>query len=285
MNYSEDSLEQLVCSDGVARTIHVWQKASPQLVVLAIHGGMSHAGDFCLFATYFKQHLVTTLSMDLVGHAQGRRVDIPSFDQFLADNALLLQWVKTRYPNVPVVVMGHSMGGLIAAHLALGQWAHEPLIKGYVLSSPYFVNAIPVPKVLEKFSSAWAKLFPTAKVPVESFSHVLTHDAQVATRIANDQVNGMRGIEPSFRFANALIQAQKALPSDFSRWPSPVFAAIAGQDFLANSEASQRLLDTVPAHLKTVRVFPDNYHENFNELNRDEIFESIWMWMRQFSVQ
>lgn len=282
MHYQEDTLDQLVCSDGVARTIHVWQNASPQLVILAIHGGMAHAGDFCVPATYFKQHRVTTLSMDMVGHAQGKRVDIPSFDQFLEDNTLLLQWVKTRYPDVPVLVMGHSMGGLIAAHLALGQWANEQCIKGYVLSSPYFVNAIPVPKVLEKFSGMWAHLFPTAKVPVKSFSHVLTHDAQIAARIVQDQASGVRGTEPSFRFANALMQAQKALPSDFSRWPSPVFAAIAGQDFLANSEASQRLLDTVPAHLKTVSLYPNNYHENFNELNREEIFDTIWMWMRQF---
>ena len=281
MRFFEDRLDSLVCSDGKSRTIHVWQPPSPRIVILAIHGGMAHAGDFCVPANYFKQHGVATLSLDMVGHASGKRVDIPSFDQFLVDTELLLQWIKARYPDLPIFIMGHSMGGLIAAHLALGRFANDTQIKGYVLSSPYFFNAIPVPKVLEKFSGFWAKLFPTAKVPVKSFSHVLTHDAQIAERIVQDQASGIRGTEPSFRFANALMQAQKALPKDFSLWPSPVFAAIAGQDFLADSSAGQQLLASVPEHLRKVEVYPDNYHENFNELNRDEIFATIWHWMRQ----
>ena len=281
MRYSEDSLEQLACSDGVGRTLHIWQAPEPQLVILAIHGGMAHAGDYIVPALYFKQHKAATVSLDMVGHANGKRVDIPNFDQFLQDTALLLQWVKSRYAGLPIVVMGHSMGGLIAAHLAFGRFAHEPLIKGYVLSSPYFVNAIPVPKILEKFSGVWARFFPTAKVPVKSFSHVLTHDANIAARIVQDQQDGIRGTEPSFRFANALMQAQKDLPTDFSRWNRPVFAAIAGQDFLADSQASERLLSSIPVHLRTIEVYAQNYHENFNELNRDEIFASVWAWMRQ----
>src|SRR5476649_1628045 len=102
--------------------------------------------------TTFRQHGYATVSFDMVGHNGQRRVDIPSFDAFLDDAELFLAWVKQTYPGLPIFVMGHSMGGLIATHLGLQRFAGDPAIAGFIISSPYYVNAIPVPKVLQMLS-------------------------------------------------------------------------------------------------------------------------------------
>jgi pimeloyl-ACP methyl ester carboxylesterase len=86
-------------------------------VILAIHGGMAHGGDYVTPALYFRQHGIATVAYDLCGHQDARRVDIPGFATFLDDSLLFLQWVKQQYPGLPVYVMGHSMGALIATHL------------------------------------------------------------------------------------------------------------------------------------------------------------------------
>ena len=279
MRFSEDKLATLLCSDQVKRNIHIWEPQAPTAVILAIHGGMAHAGDYVTPALYFREHGIATVSFDMCGHDGKKRVDIPSFENFLEDEALFLKWVKKTYPDLPIFIMGHSMGALIATHLELGRFAKEHDIKGVILSSPYYVNAVKVPKILQTFSQSLAKLLPTMKVPLEHLTHQLTHDAAITERHLADEGDQIRATEVTFRFAASLLGAQAALPSQFGAWTHPVFAVVAGDDKLADAQGSKALLDTIPKALMEYHHYPDNFHENFNELNRNTIFADILRWM------
>lgn len=279
MRFSEDHLDMLTCSDKVQRPIHIWTPEQPKAVILAIHGGLAHAGDYVTPALYFRAQGFATVSYDMVGHDGKKRVDIPGFDSFLADTELLLQWVKRKYPQLPIFIMGHSMGALIATHLGLGRFAKEPVIKGFVLSSPYYVNAIEVPAVLLKLSGILAKLFPTMKVPMEAMTDVLTHDATITARHHADEADNTRATEASFRFAAALLGAQAALKGTLSGWRQPVFAVLAGKDKLANVAAAQAMFKTMPQHHLDLHFYPDNFHENFNEVNREAIYATLLEWL------
>lgn len=279
--FSEDRLDLLTCSDRVQRPIHIWEPAQPKAVILAIHGGMAHAGDYVTPALFFRQHGYATVSFDMCGHDGKKRVDIPGFDSFLQDAALFLQWVKAAYPGVPIVIMGHSMGALIATHLGLGLFAKDPDIKGFVLSSPYYVNAIKVPKALLLLSGVLAALFPAMKVPLESSTHVLTHDPVITARHFADEKDHIRATEITFRFAAALLSAQKALKGKLAAWSYPVFAVVAGNDKLAHAQEAQAMLKTIPASLLEYHFEQDNFHENFNERNRDQIFGNILRWLEK----
>ncbi|MDT8991748.1 alpha/beta fold hydrolase [Curvibacter sp. APW13] len=279
MRFSEDKLDKLTCSDGVQRPIHIWQPESPKAVILAIHGGMAHAGDYVTPALYFRPHGIATVSFDMHGHDGKKRVDIPGFDTFLSDAGLLLQWIKSQYPGLPIFVMGHSMGALIATHLALGRFNNDADIRGFILSSPYYVNAVKVPKIMLALSGVLAALFPTAKVPMEPVTDVLTHDKEITARHYTDEKDNIRASEASFRFATSLLKAQSALQGGLSSVRHPVFAVVAGDDKLANPQASQTLLATIPAALLEFHYYPKNFHENFNEENRETIFANVLKWM------
>jgi alpha-beta hydrolase superfamily lysophospholipase len=82
------------------------------------------------------------------------------------------------------------------------------------------------------------------------------------------------------RFGRSLLDAQAALQGDLSGWNLPVFAVVAGDDRLANASVSQAMLRTIPATLLDMQVFAQNYHENFNEVNREVIFSAMLRWMR-----
>lgn len=281
MRFSEDKLAQLTCTDGIPRTIHIWQDQNPQAVIFAIHGGMAHAGDYVTPALYFRPHGIATVSFDMHGHDGKKRVDIPGFETFLADAALMLQWVKQNYPGLPIFIMGHSMGALIATHLGLGRFANDADIKGFVLSSPYYVNAVKVPKVMLALSGVLAKLFPTAKVPMEAVTDQLTHDPVITARHYADEKDDIRASEASFRFATSLLGAQSALTGGLSGFKHPVFAVVAGDDKLAHAQSSQTLLASIRPALLEFHYYPQNYHENFNEVNRDTIFANILTWVRK----
>jgi alpha-beta hydrolase superfamily lysophospholipase len=279
MRFSEDRLAKLKCSDKIERTIHIWEPGQPCAVILAIHGGMAHAGDYVTPALYFRDKGFATVSYDMCGHDNKKRVDIPGFHSFLDDGELFLQWVKRNYPGLPIFVMGHSMGALIATHLGLDRIPRDPAIKGFILSSPYYVNAIKVPAVLIKLSKVLARFFPTAKVPLESLTHVLTHDPAITKRHYEDEKDNIRATEVSFRFANALQTAQEGLADKMPAWCYPTFAVVAGDDKLADCRASESMLKSIDPALLDYHFYPDNYHENFNELNRERIFADILLWL------
>jgi lysophospholipase len=279
MRFSEDRLATLTCSDKVGRAIHIWEPPQPRGVILAIHGGMAHAGDYVTPGRWFRDKGFATVSYDMVGHDGKKRVDIPGFRSFLDDGELFLQWVKRNYPGLPIFVMGHSMGALIATRLGLERIPHDASIKGVILSSPYYVNAIKVPALLLKLSSVLAALFPTAKVPLESMTHVLTHDANITKRHYEDEKDHTRATEVSFRFAKALQTAQEGLAQEIPAWRYPTFAVVAGDDKLADARASESMLKSIDPALLVYHSYPDNYHENFNELNREKIFADILQWM------
>lgn len=281
MRFSEDQLSHLTCSDGVQRAIHIWEPQAPKAVILAIHGGMAHAGDYVTPALCFRPHGIATVSFDMHGHDGKQRVDIPGFATFLDDAALMLQWTKARYPGLPIFIMGHSMGALIATHLALGPFAKDTDIKGFILSSPYYVNAVKVPRIMLALSGVLAALFPTAKVPMEAVTEQLTHDKTITARHYADEKDNIRATEASFRFATSLLGAQSALGGNLAGFKHPVFAVVAGDDKLANAQAAQTMLATIEPALLEFHYYASNFHENFNEVNRDTIFANILTWMRK----
>ncbi len=285
MRFQEDRLSTFSATDQVARTVHIWSPQRARAVILAIHGGMAHAGDYVTPARYFRAKGIATVAYDLCGHASQARVDIPGFDIFLQDTELFLQWVQAEYPGKPIFLMGHSMGALIAAHLELGRFAGNADIKGVILSSPYFVNAVKVPQLLLAFSSLLARLFPKAKVPMASLTAFLTHDAEILARHHADELDHIRASEVSFRFAAALLAAQAALRGDLSAWRHPTLAVLAGDDKLADAQASRALLQTIPKPLLELHWYAQNYHENFNELNRESVFGEIEVWLEKQLAQ
>lgn len=279
MRFSEDRLARLKCSDQAERTIHIWEPPQPRAVILAIHGGMAHGGDYVTPALYFRDKGIATVSYDMCGHDGKKRVDIPGFDSFLDDGVLFLQWVKRNYPGLPIFVMGHSMGALIANHLGLQRFPSDRAIKGFILSSPYYVNAIKLPKLLGSFSQVLARIVPTMKVPLAPLTDLLTHDRAITARHYADEKDNIRATEVSVRFGAALAAAQAGLAGKLSAWRYPTFAVVAGDDKLADAKATEAMLKTIDPKLLDYHYYPDNYHENFNETNRDKIFADILRWL------
>ena len=210
MRFAETRLAGFRCGQA-ERRIHIWEPAAapPRAVLLAIHGGMAHGGDYVTPALFFRQHGVATVAYDLCGHEDARRVDIPGFHVFLDDSVLFLQWVKREYPGVPIFVVGHSMGALIATHLGLGGFAGDAAIQGFILSSPYYVNAIKVSPVQLALAGVLGVLAPRMKVPLAPLTDVLTHDSAITARHHADERDGVRATEITVRFGNALTAAQR----------------------------------------------------------------------------
>ncbi|MFZ2630479.1 MAG: alpha/beta fold hydrolase [Desulfosalsimonadaceae bacterium] len=278
MNFSETRMDVLETKDGLNLDIHIWEPETPKAVLMALHGGLAHAGDYVTPALYFKEKGIATVAYDLRGHKQ-EKTYIDSFDLFLEDTSDFLGWTKNAYPDIPIFVMGHSMGGLIATHFGIRYAADDSRIKGYVLSSPYYENAIKVPPVMIPLIKVFGKIIPKAVIPGPDLTELLTHDETITNRHRRDEESGVRSKKPTMRFGAELLKAQKWVKENFSSWQHPTFAVIAGADQVADYTEAERQFKSMDPKRITYLFHKDNFHENFNEINRKETFGKIYEWM------
>jgi alpha-beta hydrolase superfamily lysophospholipase len=247
--------------------------------MMAIHGGLAHAGDYVTPALYFMEKGIATVAYDLRGHKQ-EKVYIKNFDQFLEDTDLFLQWTKKTYKDVPIFIMGHSMGGLISTHFGIKYAENDAVIKGYIFSSPYYQNAIKLPRIITPLISIFSKIIPKAVLNGPDLSAYLTHDKAITERHRKDEEDGIRSSKATIRFASELFKAQRWILNNFLKWNHPTIAFIAGTDYLSAYRETERLFQSVDPKLITYMIYKDNYHENFNEINRNEIFDKIYEWLK-----
>jgi alpha-beta hydrolase superfamily lysophospholipase len=111
---------------------------------------------------------------------------------------------------------------------------------------------------------------------------VLTHDEKITVRHHYDEAIGLRGTTASAKLGVESEKTQAWVIKNMKTWERfPVFAVLAGEDQLADIQGSKNALYSIPLKLLTLIVHEKNYHENFNEVNRDETFGAIWKWMQK----
>ena len=276
MLFSETEELKISSFDGKSLDMHLWEVDSPKAVFIAVHGGLTHAGDWEVFAVPMMEKGYTTVGHDLRGHKQ-KVSHIKRFDHLLQDLSTVVSWAKARYPDTPMFLVGHSIGGLIVTHWGIKY--HDPVIKGYIMSSPYYANVIHFNPILLKVNSLLSVILPKMPVKVDDVTNVLTRDEEITKMHVKNRERGLRTSTVSSRFAEEISKAQAWVPKHFSEWSHPALFFIAGNDHLADANVTMELVKELPEGLVDLHHFPDNMHENFNELNRNEIFDLVDKWV------
>ena len=110
-------------------------EAEPTAVVVLVHGFIEHSGRYAHVADHLTQRGFAVYALDHYGHGKsdGHPGFVERFSVYLDGVDELLRKVRTEHPSLPLFLIGHSMGGLIAA-----SWlpAHQDEIRACVLSGP-----------------------------------------------------------------------------------------------------------------------------------------------------
>ena len=278
MRFSEDRIEKLSCSNGVLRDIHIWEHENPRAVFITFHGLMDHGGNYLNPGLYLKERGFALVAHDQHGHDRKRRAHVPRFDVFLEDLQRMLTWVEGEYPEVPVFIMGHSMGGLIVTHFGIRYFREDPQVKGFILSAPAYATMSTTHKVMIAFSNLLSVFAPRMKVPLEDIRMYVTRDEGQYYRMRQDEKDGIQATEITVRMGAEFMKAQKWVPGNIDQWSHPVLVIVPGEDKLADSEVTLQLISRIDKDLVTIHRYPENYHESFNELNREKVFASLLEW-------
>ncbi len=289
MYFKETKKDVLEIEDGVCLPIRMWlPKKAPKAVFIAIHGGMAHAGDWVTPALFFAEKDIATVAFDLRGHGLSPKhnkklkllLHIDSFEDYINDTKCILDYIKKEFPKAPVFILGHSLGGLIALYYGLTKAKGEKSIKGFIVSSPWLKNIVGIPPILKALSKVFSVIYPKLPSPADLNIDDLTRDKTITKRHHKDEKEKLRGTKGTPRFLIEAEKAQEWTSENLKNWKNfPLFVVIAGEDRLGDSEFAEKALAKVPEKLITLIRYEDNYHENFNEINREEIFNKIHKWM------
>lgn len=279
MNQSGDHVSErsltLTMGDGQTLFVRDWPNSRAHDAALIVHGLGEHSGRYQRLAQWLRTRGFAVRCYDQRGHGQspGARGALGHPDDLLEDLATVYNDYASSQPVRPLL-LGHSMGGLVAARAVLDRRVQPPAM---VLSSPALRTWEPVWR--QKLATALAKALPNLPLPNGLPFDKLSHDPQVEAAYRADPLRH-GWITP--RLADFLFRAGDACVADASKLTIPTLLLVAGADRLVNPAGSRDFSSGNWAGNKlTTRYFDSLYHELFNEAEpaRSQVLKQLGDWL------
>jgi alpha-beta hydrolase superfamily lysophospholipase len=265
-------------SDGLELYYQAWRPDHGTKAVFAIvHGYGEYSGRYLNSANYFVPRGYALYAYDLRGHGQsaGQRGHIDRFSQYLADTDLFLKLVREQQPGRKVILLGHSVGGLIAAAYAL---EHPGELTELILSSAFLRFKMKVPVWKMTLGRVLASVMPTFTMSNDVSAELLSHDPAVVAAYDIDPLNHHVA---TARWGTEIMAAQKQTLDRADELKIPVLVLYAGDDQIADPEGSALFFERARVTDKTRRCYVGYYHETFNEVNKEAVFQDIEAWLAE----
>jgi alpha-beta hydrolase superfamily lysophospholipase len=285
---------ETICSSGVLGKLFArWWLPTQQPVkgcAVIIHGLGEHGGRYAPVAKEIARDGWASLVTDLQGHGKspGRRGHAASYLGLLEDIHAMRAMVQHRFPDLPQVLIGHSMGGNLAANYALrqnelklppGPQAGPVPLAGLVLSGPMFLPSNPPtrPQIFAAWSTGYLMPWFTIRAPVDSTKLSTNPDTLTSLR-SDDLVHNRISL---YLATQLLAQGRYAL--DHASELNISTLIMHGQDDpITDYRASESFAIRAGNHVKCV-IYPGMLHEIFHETNAETVFQTLRDWLKQFT--
>ena len=241
--------------------------AEPTHVVVIAHGYGEHVGRYHRVADALVGNGAVVYAVDHVGHgrSEGERVLVEDFEDIVTDLHTLDQTARREHPALPVVLLGHSMGGLIAARYAQ---RYGDRLAALVLSSP-----------LVGTWTAAAQLLALEEIPDAPLDiTTLSRDPAVGETYAADPLVW----HGPFKRATleAMERGLQAVMSGPSLGDLPLMWIHGEDDQLVPIEGTRAGIEHLRGPRYAERIYPEGRHEMFNELNAEDVLADVTEFIR-----
>ena len=261
--------------DGLRLFWHTARAAAPAAHVALVHGYAEHLGRHsevtrALVAAGYTVHL-----LDCRGHGQsgGKRAHVDVFAQYLSDLELFLARVREQAAELPVFMLGHSHGALIAARYLLDK---PEAVRGVVLSSPYFRLKLQVSPIKIMVGKLIAKVLPSLPMRNELKPEQLTRDVAIQNATRADPLYQQIATPGWFNESTA---AQEAVLRRATEFITPFLLLFGAADPIADPAAGKEFFDAATSKDKQQKQYDGLLHELFHEPEREMVFKDVVGWL------
>ncbi len=244
-------------------------------VLFIVHGLAEHSGRYMNVVNRVVPEGYAVYAVDHYGHGKsdGVRVFVPRFETFIETLEKFYAMVRVWQPDVPIFLVGHSMGGLIASYYLLG---HQNDFAGAVISGP----AVKVPENITPFtvkvSGLLSKLMPKmGMLALEADG--ISRDPAVVDAYVNDPL--VYTGKTTARLAAEMLRGMIAVNEDADTITLPIFILQGEKDTLVDPQGAQDLYDGVSSADKTLTVYEGYYHEVYNDIGKERVLDDLTAWL------
>jgi alpha-beta hydrolase superfamily lysophospholipase len=255
--------------EGAEGKIHYrwWEPLGrPQRIVQIVHGYAEHGGRYGHVAAALAAKGAAVYADDHIGHGRsdGERALITNFDHVVDDLHYLSVIARGEYPGIPLVLVGHSMGGLLAG-LTAERWPDE--ISGIAFCGSVLGDWEWLRDVLQQPQ--------LPEVPFDPMS--LSRDPAVGAAYAADPLVYHGQYKRGLLAAEA--EALNNFQDNIAKLVMPVLFLHGTEDPFVPFQRSLEAVEEMPAADKTIHTLEGARHEVLNEINRDQVIRYLTDWV------
>ncbi len=246
----------------------------PKAVVCLVHGLGEHVSRYAHVAEAFGKEGFILFGADLRGHGRsgGPRGHISSIEDFMQDIDVLLEQARTRYPGLPLLLYGHSLGGIQVLHYGL---TRKPNVKGVIATSSGLHTALEQQSAKIAMAKILGSLIPKVAIPSGLDAKTISRDEKVVQAYMNDPLVHDK---ISLGFGKVMIGVTAWTLAHAGEFSLPLLLMHGKADTLAFPSSSTEF--AAPLKEKcTLVLWEDAYHELHNEPEKDEVFKTMTLWM------
>ena len=261
---------------GLRIHARTWLPAAPPTgVVVIAHGFAEHGGRYGAVAARLVADGIAVRAADHRGHglSEGKRTSLVKFADYVDDLTTVIAQARARWPSLRLVLLGHSMGGLIALDLAVRPGV--PL-EGLVLSAP---AACPreVSRLTLAAGRALSRVAPNVgvlRLPLNRISR----DPAVVEAYNNDPLVFRTPIRA--RLGAEMLDAMERIDAGLPSLRTPLLVMQGTADGLVDPGCGPHVYNRAASSDKTLKMYDGLWHEIFNEPEREHVLADLTAWLR-----
>jgi acylglycerol lipase len=268
------SEEDIVGVSGLKIHVRCWRPTGPALgVVMVVPGFNSHSAYYSWVAEQLAAVALVVYALDLRGRGEsdGERFYVETFDDYVSDVAAVADAAAASEGDLPMYLLGHSAGGVVACLYALDR---QVALAGLICES--FAFRVPAPAFALAALKGLSHLAPHAHV-LRLKNEDFSRDPAAVARMNDDPLIAHE-TQPTKTVA-AMVRADERLEREFPQFKLPLLILHGTADKATKPSGSQLFFDTAGSEDKTLKLYEGAFHDPLNDIGREAVMADLLAWI------
>lgn len=253
----------------------------PDSIAVLVHGLGEHSGFYRPIAGFLADRGMAVYAHDHRGFGQsdGRRGHIERYERYVSDVQGLVGRAQLEYPGLPLVLIGHSMGGTIAL---LFSERYPEQITCAIYSAPSLILRRHIPLQQRVLGQAMSRFWPSYTSNGTIDPTVLTRDLNMQQEVRQDP---WRHAMVSARlYTELFVRGPRDALAHLDRLRAPFLVIQGLDDPLVSPDGSRQVYERSRVPGRAIQVYPGLLHETFREIERGHVFADVAAWLESQGV-